>query len=269
MAPVLPIVLAVYEDRDRGSVTISKAPSNQFYLLTFAAPPDNRLTPHLCRALLLALDIIETELLSVEKLPLVTTSAIPKFYSNGLDLQLATDTPGFWNEALYPLFKRFLEYGTPCIAMINGHAFAGGLMTAMCQDYRIMNPSRGFVCLNELEFGAPLKAPMSAIFREKLTPKAYQKTVLEATRYTADMALDYGLVDAKGVLEDVDAFIKEKGLVRLCKSPSYGVLKKEMWRDIIKYCIALDADEEHVLREDMKNEKRKTADRLAVLKAKM
>ena len=32
----------------------------------------------------------------------------------------------------------------PTIALLNGHAFAGGLMLAMHHDYRIMNPSKGF-----------------------------------------------------------------------------------------------------------------------------
>ena len=33
-------------------------------------------------------------------------------------------------------------------------------MTAMYQDYRIMNPQKGFVCLNEVDMGVPLKPPM-------------------------------------------------------------------------------------------------------------
>lgn len=49
----------------------------------------------------------------------------------------------------------------PTVAWMNGHAFAGGLMLAMHHDYRVMNAERGFACLNELEFGAPLKSPVS------------------------------------------------------------------------------------------------------------
>ncbi|KAL8849178.1 MAG: hypothetical protein Q9198_011154, partial [Flavoplaca austrocitrina] len=65
-------------------------------------------------------------------------------------------------------------YPMPTIALINGHAFAAGIMTAMMHDYRFMNPHRGFLCLNELEFGASLKAPMSSIFRQKLpNPNTY------------------------------------------------------------------------------------------------
>lgn len=71
----------------------------------------------------------------------------------------------------------------PTIALVNGHAFAGALMTAMMQDYRVMNPHKGYLCLNELELGVPLRPPMSSIFREKCTPQTYRKLVLEAARY--------------------------------------------------------------------------------------
>jgi Delta3-Delta2-enoyl-CoA isomerase len=38
----------------------------------------------------------------------VTTSAIPKFYSNGLDLKHAISTEGFFSNVLYTMFARFL-----------------------------------------------------------------------------------------------------------------------------------------------------------------
>ncbi len=38
----------------------------------------------------------------------ITTSAIAKFYSNGLDIAHTRATPGFWERSLWPLFRRFL-----------------------------------------------------------------------------------------------------------------------------------------------------------------
>ena len=69
------------------------------------------------------------------------------------------------------------------IALINGHAFAGALMTAMYQDYRIMNPQKGFVCLNEVDMGVPLKPPMTSIFRQKTSAATYRTLVLEGKRF--------------------------------------------------------------------------------------
>lgn len=77
------------------------------YLLTFTSPKDNRLTPSFIDAMILALDIIEHR---HPKGVIVTTSGIAKFYSNGLDLDVATSTEGFLDKWLWRLFRRFLTY---------------------------------------------------------------------------------------------------------------------------------------------------------------
>ena len=92
-----------------GTITCT-SPAAKVYLLTFNSPPDNRLTTSFCATLLLALDILE------HQHPLgvvVTTSAIKKFYSNGLDLQHAFSTKDFMINSLYPVFRRFLTYAEP------------------------------------------------------------------------------------------------------------------------------------------------------------
>ena len=113
----------------------------------------------------------------------LTTSGIQKFYSNGLDLDHASFTPGFFPDSLYALWRRVLTYPMPTIALINGHAFAGALMLAMMHDYRIMNPHRGYLCLNEVELGVPLRPPMTSVFRQKVSPQTYRRMVLEAARF--------------------------------------------------------------------------------------
>src|ERR1700712_3122492 len=91
------------------------------------------------------------------------------------------------------LMMRGNRYPMPTIALLNGHAFAGGCMLAMYHDYRIFNPTRGFLCLNELDLGVPLKPAMSSIFREKLSPQTYQAMVLEAKRFNGPTALEAGV----------------------------------------------------------------------------
>ena len=90
-----------------GGRLVCTEPSPRLYLLTLTSPPDNRLTTEVCQTLLLALDVVE------QKYPpgvLVTTSGIQKFYSNGLDLEHATSTPGFWESCLWPVFRRFISF---------------------------------------------------------------------------------------------------------------------------------------------------------------
>ncbi|KAK6855074.1 enoyl-CoA hydratase/isomerase [Apiospora arundinis] len=161
-----------------GGEIVCTEPAPQVYLLTLNSPPDNRLTPPMCAALLECLD---------------------RFYSNGLDLQLAMSTPGFTENSLYPLFRRFLTFPMPTVALVNGHCFAGGLMLAMHHDYRVFSGGdRGYMAVNELEFGAPLLPPMAGIFREKLRPDVYRELALEARRFDGKAALAAGIVDVLG-----------------------------------------------------------------------
>ena len=124
----------------------------------------------------------------------------------------------------------------PTIALLPGHAFAAGLMTAMMHDYRLMNPHRGFLCLNELDFGAPLKAPMASVFRQKVpNPNTFRTMVLESKRYGALEGLKEGLVDGLGGMEEVVVFVREMALLDRGKTGVYWRLKQEMWRETVGY----------------------------------
>jgi len=217
------------------------SPAPQVYLLTFTAPPDNRLITPFCQAFLLALDIIE---FSYPPGVVITTSGIAKFYSNGLDLEHAVNTEGYWRNSLYKLFKRLVTYPMPTIALINGHAFAGGLMLAMYHDYRIFNPSRGFLCLNELDFGYPLKPAMSVIFRQKIPyPAVYRSLVLEAKRFGSKDALEGGIVDGLGALQEALDLVRERKLTEKGKTSIYGLMKAEMYRDTVDLLDGHDREE--------------------------
>ncbi|KAK0932506.1 hypothetical protein LTR91_017797 [Friedmanniomyces endolithicus] len=202
---------------------ICTRPKDKVYLITFSSPTDNRLTSTRYDAGVV-----------------ITTSGIEKFYSNGLDLEHASFTPGFFPDALYALWRRLLTYPMPTIALLNGHAFAGALMLAMMHDYRMMNPHKGYVCLNEVELGVPLRPPMTSIFRQKVSAQTYRKLVLEAARYKALEAFKEGIVDWLGGLDEALAYVDELKLVqKACKGMNgkqvYGDLKREMWRETIDY----------------------------------
>ncbi|KAH6851278.1 ClpP/crotonase-like domain-containing protein [Chaetomium sp. MPI-CAGE-AT-0009] len=213
-----------------GDIVVTE-PEPAVYLLTINSPPDNRLTTASCTALLDALDMIEFG--GYKPGVVITTSAIPKFYSNGLDLEHALANENFIPGVLYKVFNRFLTYPMPTIALLPGHAFAGGLMLAMHHDYRIMSPARGFACVNELDFGVPLKAAMSSIFRLKLPPTTYRDLVLEAKRFGGPAAVEAGLVDAVGGLETALGMVRERGLERKAGTGIYGLMKAEMYRESV------------------------------------
>lgn len=107
-------------------------------------------------------------------------------------------------------------------------------MMAMAHDYRIMNPHKGFLCLNELDFGAQLRPAMASLFRVKIGMSTFRNMVLESRRYPALEALKEGILDGVGGVEEALAFIDEMKLVQKAQSPSYGKLKEELNREIVK-----------------------------------
>jgi len=216
--------------QQQGSFICTQA-APQVYLLSFSSPPDNRLTPAFNQTFLLALDIIEHRL---PKGVVVTTSSITKFYSNGLDYENAIRDPNFFPNSLFPLWRRLIAYPMPTIALMNGHAFAGGLMTAMMHDYRVMNPHKGFLCLNELDFGAALQPAMASVFRVKLSMTTFRNMVLESKRYPALEALKEGIIDGVGSVDETLAFIGEMKLTQKAQGKSYGNIKEELYREVIK-----------------------------------
>ncbi|KAI1097441.1 enoyl-CoA hydratase/isomerase family protein [Jackrogersella minutella] len=213
-----------------GGNIVCTSPAPNIYVLTWTSPPDNRLTPAFNTALMTALDVIE---FGHPPGVVITTSSISKFYSNGLDLQLTLSIPGSFENSIYPLYRRLLTYPMPTVALINGHGFAGGFMLAMHHDYRVFVGAKGYLCVNELEFGAPLPPPMSSIFRIKTAPTVYRNMVLEARRFDAKAALDAGLVDVIGEMDAALSLIKDRALVKKGSTGVYGLLKTEMYRESV------------------------------------
>ena len=121
----------------------------------------------------------------------------------------------------------------PTVCLLNGHAFAGGFMLAMYHDYRIQNPDKGFLCVNELEFGVPLQTPMMSIFREKLTPTTFRNVVLEARRFGGRDSLPAGIVDGLGSLNEVLELIRDRKLLNKAATGIYGTMKEEMYSRVL------------------------------------
>jgi len=261
----------------KSALVIVSLPEPGIYLVEFRNPPDNRLLPKFVNdSVLPALDAIELAWRKSEnkEAALITVGDLQqnRFYSNGLDPKSAFPDPNFFPNTFNPFLSRFLTFPIPCIAAINGHAFAGGFITALAHDYRVMKylPSNGkgqaFACMNELEIGLSLPHGMRTLVKEKLPgPKNFQKAALEAYRFNAEELSQIGVVDkvVEYSLEDkqfgekiISAALqlaREKKV--LAKSGVFGQIKIGMWKDIldsfandIRYPLAFE-DQEKRLKE--------------------
>ncbi len=182
---------------------------------------ENRWNTTFTRAMNSALDAIDA---TDGPAALVTTSADPKFFSNGLDLEWLSAEPGHrggdreaFGHEFMAFMARVITMGVPTVAAIGGHAFGAGLMLSMCHDVRVMREDRGYLCANELDLGMSIPHAELALFRHKLSMPVFFETVQLARRWTGPDALAAGMVQhvapLEGVLETARA--KANELARL------------------------------------------------------
>lgn len=104
-------------------------------------------------------------------------------------------------------------------------------MLAMYHDYRVQNPTRGFLCLNEVFLGVPLKQPMATIYLDKISSATLRRDLMvEGKRVTAKEALEAGIIDAVGGLDEALALVRQRQLDKLARSPAYAPLKEGAYR---------------------------------------
>eukprot|EP00004_Rigifila_ramosa_P019953 TRINITY_DN5148_c0_g1_i1.p1 TRINITY_DN5148_c0_g1~~TRINITY_DN5148_c0_g1_i1.p1 ORF type:complete len:216 (-),score=46.15 TRINITY_DN5148_c0_g1_i1:2-649(-) len=164
---------------------------------------ENRFNPTFLAAFNKALD-------EIEKMPgalaLVVTGQ-DKFFSNGLDLnwmgQHAKESKQMVAD-VQKLFARLLTFPVMTCAALNGHAFAGGAMLAMCLDYRVMRADRGFLCLPEIDLGMVLLPGMGALIEAKANYRNIREFLFLGLRINASQALESGLIDQ---VVDADAVL--------------------------------------------------------------
>jgi enoyl-CoA hydratase/carnithine racemase len=165
------------------------------FVLTMKAG-ENRFHPVFLEALGEALDEVEA---SEGPAALVTTGE-GKFYSNGLDLAWmraqGAAALGPFVASFQRLLGRLLAFPLPCIAALNGHAFAGGAMFALAQDFRVVREDRGFFCIPEVDLGLPLAPGLMALLRARLPRTMLHEAIVTGRRYGGPDLVAAGIAEA-------------------------------------------------------------------------
>jgi enoyl-CoA hydratase len=99
-----------------------------------------------------------------------------------------------WFGAYRATNLRLFTYPRPTVAAINGHAFAGGLITAFACDHRIAAEGTLHFALNEVPIGIPMPAVYCEIIKHAVGPRVASELTLFGQVYDLAAAARIGIV---------------------------------------------------------------------------
>lgn len=134
------------------------------------------------------------------ELPVVLTGHGGTF-SAGLDLSYSLeifksgnlDQIRDWYRAYRETNLRLFRYPRPTVAAVNGHAIAGGLITALACDFRVAAGKSAKFGLNEVSIGIPMPAAYVEIIKYALGEKVGAQITLRGELYGMEEAERLGL----------------------------------------------------------------------------
>ena len=99
-----------------------------------------------------------------------------------------------WFDAYRATNVRLFTYPRPTVAAINGHAYAGGLITAFDCDHRIAAEGPLQFSLNEVSIGIPMPAVYCEIIKHAVGPRVASELTLFGQVYDLAAAARMGIV---------------------------------------------------------------------------
>jgi Delta3-Delta2-enoyl-CoA isomerase len=173
-------------------------------VLTLDRPPANAEDQSLLSDLSAALDRAAAD----AAVRAVVLTGRGKFFSGGLDLSAPPSDDGMV-AVTTTLFRdvhvKLLTLPKPTLAMMKGHAIAGGLVLVLACDYRLGLDGDYKIGLNEVAIGASFPKVALEIIRLRMTHQRAAELLLGAALYPASEAIRLGVVDellAPDKLED-------------------------------------------------------------------
>jgi len=135
-----------------------------------------------------------------------------KFFTFGFDIPEFLSYP---RESFIRYLTKFTDlytylflYPKPVIAALNGHTIAGGCMLAIACDYRLMVSGKAKISLNEINFGSSLFAGSVELMKFWLGHRKAERAVLSGGMFSAEEALQLGLIDQIVSYDDMEAAAK-------------------------------------------------------------
>jgi enoyl-CoA hydratase len=165
------------------------------------------------------------------------------FFSAGVDLKVVPGLDAEGQAAMVDginrLFAGWYSFPRPLVCAVNGHAIAGGMILALCGDYRV-GSGEGKLGLTELRAGVAYPSAAIAVVKAELPPAAARVLVLRAELIDAPTALALGaldeLVEPPSLLPR--ALEVASAMAQLPRS-AYPIVKKQLRREAFEHLAAV------------------------------
>jgi enoyl-CoA hydratase len=161
-----------------------------------------------------------------------------KLFSPGLDL---TELAALDREAMERFMRRFsaavltlYTFPKPVVAVLHGHALAGGCVFALTADWRVLR--RGAITgLNEVKVGVPLPFGVALIVREFVPKNKLTEVALLGRNFTDEAAVAAGLADELADAENVLSVSRERLEEFISKDASaFAVTKRYLRSPVVE-----------------------------------
>jgi len=196
--------------------------------ITLNRPPVNALDVELVDGLATRF----AEVLEVGARAIVLTGS-GRCFSAGIDTKMAAtlDAPGrrAAHDSINAMVRRVASAPVPVLAAVNGHAFGGGLVTALACDVRLGARGGHRLALNEAAAGVPFPEGPLEIVRDAVDPSVLRDLCLTCRELNPEQALELRVLDE---LHEPDELLERarRRALELAAFPAYAEVKAQVRR---------------------------------------
>ena len=180
---------------------------------------------------------------------LMLESSNYKFFCIGFDIPQLISLPRGDFAHFYHSFNvtalELYSLPVPTIAVVTGHAIAGGCVLSLACDYRYIAHGRKLIGLNEIQLGVPVPYIADRILQD-LVGIRYSREIMEVGDfYEPDQAYRMGLVDSIFTLGEVRTAAREKiESIGQMPSQAYALIKANRIEGIVDQVTKLREEKE-------------------------
>jgi enoyl-CoA hydratase/carnithine racemase len=138
---------------------------------------------------------------------LILTSTNNKFFSIGFNLPVLIEQTREEVISFYTTFNRLCieiyTFPKPTLAVITGHAVAGGCILTLCCDHRFIAEGHKLMGLNEVKLGVPIPYPGACMLQQIVGIREASKIMEVGDFVEPTDSLKIGLVDEIIILKEL------------------------------------------------------------------